>query len=125
MEAVRETQKKFGSRAMLVAIALGFILILAGFKPEGKGLVLGTLFSILNFVLIGEFLPMRLGRSKRQTFLFSLSSIFIRYIIMAIPLVAALCYEQFSLVGVIAGLFMIQIVIVIESLIDRRAVYTE
>ena len=125
MEAVRETQKKFGSRAILVAIALGFVLILAGFKPEGKGLVLGTLFSILNFVLIGELLPMRLGSSQRKTFLFSLSSIFIRYIIMAIPLVAAIYYEQFSLLGVIVGLFMIQFVIMVESLINRQTVYTE
>ena len=125
MEAVRETQKKFGSRAILVAIALGFILILAGFKPEGKGLVLGTLFSILNFVLIGEFLPMRLGHSKGKTFFFSLSSLCIRYILMAIPLVAAIYFEQFSLIGVIAGLFMIQFVILVESLMNRRTVYTE
>ena len=125
MEAVRETQKKFGSRAILVAIALGFILILAGFKPEGKGLVLGTLFSILNFVLIGEFLPMRLGHSKHKTLLFSLSSIFIRYAIMAIPLLAGIYYEQFSLMGVIAGLFMVQFVIMIESLMNRAKGYTE
>lgn len=125
MEAVRETQKKFGSRAMLAAIALGFLLILAGFKPEGKGLVLGTLFSIVNFVLIGELLPMRLGRSKRKAFLFSLSSVAIRYAIMAIPLVAAIYYEQFSLVGVIVGLFMIQLVIMADSLVHRTTVYTE
>ncbi len=124
MEAVRETQKKFGSRAMLTAIALGFVLILAGFKPVGKGLVLGTIFSILNFVLIGELLPMRLGRSKRKTFLFSLSSIFIRYVLLAIPLVVAFNYEQFHLGGVIAGLFMIQCVILTDAFINRTAIFT-
>ncbi len=124
MEAVRETQKKFGSRAMITAIALGFVLILAGFKPVGKGLVLGTIFSILNFVLIGELLPMRLGRSKRKAFLFSLSSIIIRYALLATPLVVALIYEQFNIGGVIAGLFMIQFVILTDALINRSAVFT-
>ena len=125
MEAVRETQKKFGSRAMIAAIALGFVLILAGFKPVGKGLVLGTIFSILNFVLIGELLPMRLGRSKRKTFLFSLSSIFIRYVLLAIPLVVAFNYEQFNLGGVIAGLFMIQLVILTDAFVNRTALFTK
>jgi len=124
MEAVRETQKKFGSRAMITAIALGFVLILVGFKPVGKGLVLGTIFSILNFVLIGELLPMQLDRSKRKTFLFSLSSILIRYVLLAIPLVVAFYYEQFNIGGVIAGLFMIQLVILTDTLINRSAVST-
>jgi len=124
MEAVRETQKKFGSRAMITAIALGFVLILVGFKPVGKGLVLGTIFSILNFVLIGELLPMQVDRSKRKTFLFSLSSILIRYVLLAIPLVVAFYYEQFNIGGVIAGLFMIQLVILTDTLINRSAVST-
>jgi hypothetical protein len=124
MEAVRETQKKFGSRAMITAILLGFVLILAGFKPVGKGLVLGTIFSIVNFVLIGELLPMRIGRSKRKTFFFSLSSIFIRYALLATPLVLAFYYEQFNLGGVIAGLFMIQFVILTDALKNKTAVFT-
>jgi len=124
MEAVRETQKKFGSRAMITAILLGFVLILAGFKPEGKGLVLGTIFSIFNFVLIGELLPMRVGRSKRKTFWFSLSAVFFRYALLAIPLVVAFYYEQFNIGGVIAGLFMIQFVILTDALKNRTAVFT-
>ena len=124
MEALRATQKKFGSRAMLTAIVIGFVLILMGFKPIGKGLVLGTCFSILNFVLIGEMLPLRLGRSQRRTFLFSMSSIFVRYTILAIPLIVAFYYEQFHLGGVIAGLFMIQFVILTDTLLNKTAVFS-
>ena len=109
---------------MITAIALGFALILMGYKPLGKGLVLGTCFSILNFVLIGEFLPLRLGRSKRKTLLFSMSSIFFRYAIMAIPLIGAIYYEQFHWGGVVVGLFMIQLVILADTLLNRPAVYT-
>ena len=54
MEGVREIQKKYCSRAMVVAIVGGMILILVGHKALGKGLVLGTIFSVLNFIVMGE-----------------------------------------------------------------------
>ena len=114
MEPVKQTQKKYGSRAIWVAIALGFGCFLLGYKPIGKGLVLGTIFSVINFVLIGQTLPLRIGHSKRTTFVFSLGSIFFRYVLMAVPVVVAIKYEQFDLVGTILGLFMIQLVILAD-----------
>ena len=116
MEATRQAQKKYGSRAMMAAILIGFAFILAGYKPLGKGLVLGALFSVINFVLIGEFIPLKLARSKGKTFLFAMLSILFRYVLMAVPLVAAIKYEQFHLVTTIAGLFAIQLVILGEHL---------
>ena len=117
MESIRETQKSYGSRAIWIAIAVGFGFFLAGYKPMGKGLVLGTIFSVINFVLIGQALPLRIGHSKRKTFFLSLGSILFRYLLMAIPVVVAVKYEQFDLVGTIFGLFMIQIVIMADHLL--------
>ncbi len=114
MESIKETQKRYGSRAIWIAIAVGFGFFLAGYKPMGKGLVLGTIFSVINFVLIGQALPLRIGHSKRKTFVLSLGSILFRYMLMAIPVVVAVKYEQFDLVGTIFGLFMIQIVIMAD-----------
>ena len=114
MDPVKQTQKIYGSRAIWVAIALGFGCFLLGYKPIGKGLVLGTIFSVINFVLIGRALPLRIGHSKRKTFVFSLGSIFFRYVLMAVPVVVAIKYEQFDLVGTILGLFMIQLVILAD-----------
>ena len=124
MEAVRDTQKKFGSRALVTAIVLGFALILAGFKPLGKGLVLGTVFSILNFVLMGALLPLRLNRSKRQTTVFSMSSILVRYTLLAIPLILAFKIDSFDLWGVTAGLFMIQFMILTDSIINAVPIFS-
>ncbi len=117
MESVRQTQKKYGARAIWIAIAFGFILFLAGYKPIGKGLVLGTIFSVINFVLIGQALPLRIGHSKGKTFFISLGSIFCRYLLMAVPLVVAVKFEQIDLVGVIIGLFMIQLVILADHVL--------
>ena len=119
MEAIRQAQKKYGSRAMVTAILVGFCLILAGFKPIGKGLVLGALFSVINFVLMGETLPMRLGKSRRSAFFFSLGSLFFRLGLMAVPLIVAIRYDQFNLFAVIPGLLMVQAVILTDHVFGR------
>lgn len=117
METVKQTQKTYGSRAIWIAIAVGFGFFLAGYKPMGKGLVLGTIFSVVNFVLIGQTLPLRIGHSKRKTFVLSLGSILFRYMLLAVPVVVAVKYAQFDLVGTIFGLFMIQIVIMADHIL--------
>ena len=117
MESVRETQKKYCSLAVVAAILIGFVMILAGQRPVGKGLILGTLFSVINFVLMGETLPVSAGKSRPKAFLFSLSSILFRYLLMAIPLFLAVKMDQFNLVASICGLFMVQLMILADHLI--------
>jgi hypothetical protein len=114
MEPVKQTQKKYGSRAVWIAIIIGLCFFLAGQKPVGKGLILGAIFSVANFILIGQTLPLRIGRSKRKTFFISLGSIFFRYALMALPILVAVKFEQFNLVAAIVGLFMIQFVILAD-----------
>ena len=118
MKSVNQTQKKYGSRAMILAIIAAFILILAGLKPAGKGLVLGTLFSVINFVLIGQTLPLRLSQTKRKTFILSLGSILFRYALLAVPLIVSIKFEQFDLPAAIFGIFMIQLVILADHLLN-------
>ena len=116
MESVKQTQKKYGSRAIWVAIIIGFCFFLAGHKTVGKGLVLGTIFSVINFVLIGQALPLRIGKSKRKAFFLSLGSIFCRYVLLAVPVIVAVKYEGFDPVAAILGLFMIQFVILADHI---------
>ncbi len=116
MESIRQTQKKYCSQAMAAAIIAGLIFIVAGQKPMGKGLILGTLFSVVNFVLMGELIPLQLGHSKSKTYLISFGSIIIRYGLLTLPLLVALKFEQFNLWAIICGVFMIQIVILVDHL---------
>ena len=117
IESVKATQKKYGSRAIWIAIIVGLCLFLADQKPVGKGIILGALFSVANFILIGKALPLRIGESKRKTFFLSLGSIFFRYALMALPVIVAIKFEQFNLVAAIVGLFMIQFVILADHLV--------
>jgi hypothetical protein len=116
MESIRSTQKKYGSRALAIAVIVGFGTVLIGQNSLGKGLVLGTLFSVANFILMGETLPLKLGRSSKTTFFISLLSMLLRYLLLAVPLVIAVKHEQFHILSAIIGVFMVQVVIVADHL---------
>lgn len=124
----REAQKKYGSRAITAAIFIGGGLILAGLPALGKGLIAGTLFSILNFILIAESLPYKLGKSRPKASAVSMVWIVLRYSLMAVPLVLALKFRLFDPVTAAVGLFGVQLVILTEhvvlslrSSVDRNA----
>ena len=118
MDSIRETQKKYCSRAMLAAIFVGLVFILMGHNAIGKGLILGTLFSIVNFVLLGETLPLKAGHSRGKSFFFSLGSILFRFALMAVPLVVAIKSAKFNLFAVIGGIFMVQIIILADHIVQ-------
>ena len=109
METLRQIQKRYCTRAISIAIFAGLFFILADQKPVGKGLILGAIFSIINFILMGEMLPFKLGRSKSKSYVFSLGSIFFRYLILAVPLVIAIKLEQYNLIAVAVGIFLVQL----------------
>ena len=118
MDSLRETQKKYCSRAIIGAIFAGLFFIMAGQKPVGKGLILGTVFSIVNFIIMGELMPLRIGKSKNKTFFFSLISICSRYILLAVPLIIAIKFDQYNIIAVIFGIFMVQLFILADHLLS-------
>jgi hypothetical protein len=117
VKEIRETQKKYCSLSLVTAIIVGFFLIIAGQSTVGKGLILGTLFSSINFALMGEVLPHKVGKSRGKTYLVAVGSIISRYLLLAVPIV--LCIrspERFNLFAVIIGIFMVQLVILLDYL---------
>lgn len=116
-DQIRQIQKRYNSIAMFIAIIIGLGLILAGKPWLGKGLILGTLFAVLNFVAMGLSLPYRLGVSRKKATAVSGLSILTRYVLLAIPLVMAIRMDQFNLAATICGLFMIQFLILTEHIL--------
>jgi hypothetical protein len=127
--AVKATQKKYCSRAIVAAIILGLPFIIGGYAPIGKGLILGTIFSIINFILIGETLPIKIGTgSGKKVFTRSLGLVGVRFCLLAIPLISAIKFDQFEIATTVIGIFMLQFVIMadhsmklIASARERRA----
>ncbi len=113
-DEIRQVRNKYGSRALIAAIIIAVIFIGFDKKPVAKGLILGTLFSILNFVAMAQMLPMRLGKERRKTFWFSFGGIWLRYILMGVPVFLALKFETFNFFSTAAGLFMVQVVIIVH-----------
>ncbi len=111
MNEVRQIQKEYCSQAMLLAIGVALIFLATGAKPISKGLILGTIFSILNFILIAQGLPFHLNKSRRKTVLVCLGSIWLRYALLAVPLILAAKFEMFNFFAAAAGIFMVQVVI--------------
>ena len=113
--AVKATQKKYCSRAIVAAIIIGLPFILGGYAPVGKGLILGTIFSILNFILIGETLPLKISAgSGKKMFTRSLGLVGVRYCLLAVPIVSAVKFAQFELVTTIIGIFMVPLMILTD-----------
>ena len=111
MNEVRKIQKEYCSQAMILAIGTALFFLMLGAKPISKGLILGTLFSIINFTLIAQGLPLQLGQGRAKTFLVCLGSIWVRYALLAIPLVIALKLPMFNFFAAAAGILMVQVVI--------------
>lgn len=114
-EQIRKAEKKYSSTALTLAVCAALLFIFAGMKPVGKGLVLGTIFSIINFIVIGESLPRKIAGSRRRATMVSGGLLLLRYSMLAVPLVLAIKLESLNLIATITGLFTIQILILAEQ----------
>ncbi len=114
-EALRRSRNQYCRQALTAAVILGVLSLVLGQKAVGKGLVLGTLFSMVNFSIMAHLLPAHLAKSRARTFFVALLSMGGRYALMAIPLILAVKQEQFSLPATAVGLFMVQLVILAEQ----------
>jgi hypothetical protein len=113
---VRELQKSYGTKAMALAIGLGLVFLVIGHKAVCRGLVMGALFSTINFVLMAHTLQVKIGRERTRASFAALGNILFRYTFMAIPLFLAIKFPRFDLVATIAGLFMVQSVILTDHI---------
>ncbi len=118
-EEVIKVQKRISFWAMVSAIVIAITLIVLGEKEIAKGLLLGTIFSVINFVLMGRFMPMVISKSRAKGGFGGLISISVRYPLLAIPMVVAIKSKSFSFPAVVVGVFAIQIVTFLEYVLIR------
>ncbi len=119
---VLDTQKKYGSRALVLAIGAGLLFLALGQKGVCRGLVLGGVFSAVNFALMGQAIRFRLSDNRKAATRRSLLSLLLRYALLAVPLVLAVRSDRFNFAATVAGIFMVQLVIMIEH--GTRLIFT-
>ena len=103
----------------MLTILVSIGCIIAGYKAIGKGLVLGSTFSVINFVLMGETLSAKLNHTKKATFFVAIGSIFFRYTLLAAPLIIGLQFEQINFFSVVTGIFSVQLIILVDHLANH------
>ncbi len=119
----REIQKRYGSSAMALAISIGLVFLILDYKAMCRGIVMGSLFSTINFVLMGETIHKAVKRERSKASLSAFGNILFRYTILAIPLYLAIKLPRFDLFSTIAGLLMVQFVILADH-ISHRFIYS-
>lgn len=112
-------QKRICSQAITSAIILAVFFLFIHEKAIAKGLLLGTCFSIINFLLLGKSIPMTLGRSLAKARFIGLTSVLSRYVVLAIPLVMAIKLESFNFIAVVVGIFAVQIITLADYFLLR------
>ena len=116
-EPLQNVRKRYCSSAIFVAIVIATGLIIAGQVSLGKGLILGTLFSIVNFLLLGSAIQLKVEASRRKMTTIALGSIAGRFLLLAIPMAIAIKMETFHVVPTVIGIFMVQVMILADYLI--------
>lgn len=111
---VHDVQKKYGSRALLLSIGFGLLFLVLGQKGICRGLVLGGVFSAVNFALMGQMLHYRLSANRKTSALRSFFALMLRFSLLAIPLIIAVRSDRFDMAATVVGIFAVQLVILIE-----------
>lgn len=114
-----QIQRRISSWAITSSLVLAVLFMFIHEKPIAKGLLLGTCFSIINFLLLGRSIPMTLGKSRSKAGLIGLISILSRYMVLAIPMIVAIKSVSFNFVAVVVGIFAVQIVTLIDYIVIR------
>lgn len=120
IEEVKDIQKKYCSQALVFAIIIAVLAIFIDEKAIGKGFLLGTLFSITNFIIMGQLIPLRLSRSRSKASILAFFSIILRFLIITVPLIVSLKTDSIHFIGVVVGLFMVQLTMLFDHLISNR-----
>ena len=116
---VRELQKRICSWALSSALIVALFLLFFHEKAMAKGLVLGTLFSILNFLLLGKTIPMVLGLSRPRASAVGMATTLARYALLAVPMVVALKTSSFDFLAAAVGVFAVQIVTLVDYMVIK------
>lgn len=125
LSEVKAVQWRLCSAAITAAVVVALIFMIFGQRAVAKGIVLGTCFSMINFFFLGRFAPLALGHSRPLATMVGLGSIFLRYAILAVPMIIAVKTPSINFAAVVVGIFAVQIVtlfeyLVIKPIFDKR-----
>ncbi|MGD9331278.1 MAG: ATP synthase subunit I [Desulfobacterales bacterium] len=118
METIKMLQRRYCAGGLTVAVVLGAGCYLAGWPSVVRGLLLGGLFSAFNFALLGITMTRKLTDRGRTATLLTAAAQLGRYLLWAVPVVVAVKMPLVNLPAAIAGLFMVPLFIIADSVFN-------
>ena len=116
---INEVKKKICIKVLLLTLAVAVFFLILDEKTIVKGLALGSLFSMINFLLMGESIPLALGHTRVKAGVIGLASMVIRFLVLTFPLLVGLKSPSFNFAAVVVGIFSVQIVTLVEYIIIK------
>jgi len=107
-------------RALICALLVASFSLFFGWESVARGFGLGALFSVVNFKMLAMSVYRRLARQKKGLTLEAMLSFWLRYGLLAVPIILAAKLPQIDLVSTIVGLFSILFSIYFYFLLELK-----
>ena len=118
MDSLVQFKKTIILQILITAAVVAGVTLGLGFKAAAKGFVLGSLFSLANFLAMAGLISTRLGKSPRLSGLNSVIGLLGRLALLGLPIFIAYKHSgQYNLIWTIIGIFNLQVTILIYNLI--------
>ena len=106
-------------QTLWLTILVSLIALVLGHKTVTKGVILGGLFSVIDFKLMAASLPRALKSASRAKLTLNRLG---RLLIMAIPLVLAFKFPNYiNFIAAAIGLFFVKITIFLRYVVFKKA----
>ena len=122
VSAVNEDYVKFQNsiikQTLWLTIVISLAALVLGHKTVTKGIILGGLFSVLDFKLMAMSLPKSLQSASKAKLTVNRLG---RLLIMAIPLVAAYKFPAYlNFIAAAIGLFLVKVTIFLRYVVFKK-----
>ncbi len=113
-------QRRISKRAFGSAVICGLIVFFMGYRSVARGLILGGLFSVINFSVMAYILPHQVGYQRKRATVVACASLFGRLLLLAVPIAVGFYSERFNMVATIIGLFTIPLFLLVDRVVLAR-----
>jgi len=121
MESLLRFKKTILVQMLFLAAFVAAIFLGLGYTSSARGFVLGSIFSMANFLVMSYLLARRIGKSGRRAGTASGLSMLVRLAILGLSLFIAIRNPaRFNLIWTIIGIFNLQISVILYQLVLER-----
>lgn len=125
MEKFLSFKKTIVFQILVTAVLVSAAAVFLGFVSVAKGFALGSIFSLVNFLIMAQQAPKRLGKKTGRAGWENFLSLLLRLTVLGLPLFLAIRFSAFNLIATVIGIFNLQFSILLYGLFVERLVMSD